>query len=207
MLNDRPLPDWLDVSRETAVKMELLLDLVLKWNPKINLVSRSSLPEAWARHVLDSAQLWSLASVRSGLWLDVGSGGGFPGIVVSILAQQDAPDLRVVLVESDRRKAVFLAEALRQLNLTADIRCERIESLPPIGAQIVSARAVAPLVGLLPMVAQHMARDGIALFPKGQRHKDELAECDGAWVMQSSIIFSKTDSNAAIVKIWDLHHV
>ena len=206
-VHDRHLPDWLDVSRETAARLEDLADLVLKWTQTINLVSKASLSQIWMRHVLDSAQLWELAPLKSGLWLDVGSGGGFPGIVISILAAQYAPDVRIVMVESDRRKVVFLTEALRHLGLSAYVHCARIETLPPIAAQVVTARALAPLAGLLPIAARHMAANGVALFPKGQHHAEELAVFGAEWVMQSSAIPSKTDPDAAIVRIWDLHHV
>ena len=205
LVDARQVPDWLVVSHETLAKLEAFLDLVIKWNPTINLISAGSVGQAWSRHVLDSAQLWGMVRA-DGIWLDIGSGGGFPGLVISILAQEAAPDLRVVLVESDRRKSVFLAEAVRQLSLTAEVHCARIESMTPIGAKVVSARALAPLAGLLPLVAKHLAADGVALIPKGQRHLTELEECRKHWLLQSEPVVSKTDSMAAILKIWGLQH-
>lgn len=201
----RPQPDWLDVSREAMLKLGTFLDLVEKWNPKINLVSVASLASAWTRHMLDSAQLLSLVNRPTGVWLDIGSGGGFPGIVVSIIAQESNPDLRVSLVEADRRKAVFLGEAVRKLNLTAKVYCERIENLPPMDAQIISARALAPLESLLPMVSRHLSEGGVALFPKGHSFQMELNAARRNWSMQYEAVPSKTDSDGAILKIWDLH--
>lgn len=205
--NARPVPDWLSVSRETLSKLEGLLDLVIKWNPRINLVSAASLNLGWQRHVLDSAQLWGLMPIPSGIWLDVGSGAGFPGLVIAVLAQAQCPDLRVVLVESDRRKAVFLNEALRQLHLSAKVHCARIEDLPPFEAQIVSARALAVVENLLPMLARHMAEEGTALLPKGLRHAQELENCSKSWVMHNEIIPSRTDPDGVVLKISGLRHV
>ena len=202
----RQVPDWLNVSRGTLAKLEGLLDLVAKWNPKINLVSVTSLSEAWSRHLLDSAQLWAIAQAKSGKWLDIGSGGGFPGLVIGIMAEEAAPDLRVVLVESDKRKSVFLSEAVRQFKLNADVRCARIESLSPMGATIISARAFSPLQGLLPMVAQHLLPDGVALLPKGRRHQDELDQTGAQWTYCAEAIASKTDPSGVILKIWGLQN-
>jgi len=97
----------LDVSRETLDALKCFEDLVVLWNPAINLISNSSVSDLWSRHIVDSAQLFLFTLPDEGLWLDVGSGGGFPGIVVSIIAKELAPSLRVVLVESDKRKCVF----------------------------------------------------------------------------------------------------
>ena len=97
----------LDVSRETLDALKYFEDLVVLWNPAINLISNSSVSDLWSRHIIDSAQLFLFTLPDEGLWLDVGSGGGFPGIVVSIIARELAPSLRVALVESDKRKCVF----------------------------------------------------------------------------------------------------
>ena len=205
--NARLVPDWLSVSRETLSKLEGLLDLVIKWNARINLVSAASLNMGWQRHVLDSAQLWGLMPIPSGIWLDVGSGAGFPGLVIAILAQGQCSDLGVVLVESDRRKVVFLNEALRQLDLSAKVHCARIEELPPFGAEIVTARALAVVEKLLPMLVRHMAKHGTALLPKGRQHARELANCDKSWNMRNEIIPSRTDPDGVVLKISGLHHV
>lgn len=203
----RNVPDWLDVSRETLTKLEAFLDLVAKWNTKINLVSSASVDHAWTRHILDSAQLWVLAQPQNGVWLDIGSGGGFPGLVISIIAQEMAPDLQIVLVESDRRKAVFLAEVVRQLQLSAKLHGDRIENLPPLNANIISARALAALNDLLPMAVRHLHPDGIALFPKGARFQTELDLSRKTWAFQAEAVTSKTDPSSAILKVWGLHHV
>ena len=169
-------------------------------------MSAGSLSEAWERHVLDSAQLWALSEMPSGLWLDIGSGGGFPGLVVAILAQHESASLLVRLVESDRRKVVFLREAIRTLQLSVDVQCERAEILGPARADVVSARAVAPLSELLPIAVRHLGPSGFALIPKGRRHQVELDDARRNWHMQTKVFESKTDADAAIVKVWDLRN-
>lgn len=203
---DIGVPDWLSVSSEVKDKLVDYHNLVLKWNPRINLISAASVQQAWVRHVLDSAQLWPLADVRQGIWLDIGSGGGFPGLVISILAQADAPDVQVVLVESDRRKSVFLSEAVRQLELAVDVRCQRVETLSPLGANVVSARALAPLADLLGLISPQLAPSGVALLPKGQRYRAELAECRKRWSFEACVTPSKTDADAAILQVRNVTH-
>ena len=134
-----------DVSRETVERLETHVALLCKWNPRINLVAASTLAEVWTRHVADSAQLWPLRPPGARLWLDLGSGAGFPGLVVAALAAEEAPDLRVRLVESDARKAAFLATVAREADLPAEVLVERWQRLPPQAADVVSARALAPL--------------------------------------------------------------
>ena len=131
-----------DVSRETV---QTLLDfemLVRKWTTAINLVSKSTVSEIWQRHISDSAQIFQYLPAGAKNWLDLGSGGGFPGIVVSILARELAPGLRVTLVESDRRKATFLRQAAQQFGLDVVVLDKRIESIPPQAADVLSARAL-----------------------------------------------------------------
>ena len=195
------LPEWLDVSRETQTGLLGLLALVARWNPTINLVSDSSLGQGWTRHILDSAQLWKLADAREGIWLDLGSGGGFPGLVIALIAKEKAPDLQITLVESDRRKCVFLSEAARQLGIKIDLRNCRIDALDPIGARVVSARALAPLGTLLHHAKRHLAASGVTLFPKGQAFEAELNLARGPFSFDCEVIPSQTDPAAVILRI------
>lgn len=203
----RILPDWLTVSAQTAERLGTFVELVEKWNPAINLVSKASLPLLWDRHVLDSAQIFGLAPLTDGVWADLGSGGGFPGIVVAILAAEASPGLRVVLVESDQRKATFLAQAIRTLALSTDLRCDRIEALPSLMADVVSARALAPLDGLCGYAAQHLAPGGVALFQKGAQVDPELATARMAWRFALSRHASRTGSGGVILEMRDITHV
>lgn len=205
-LEFQPLPAWLNVSRETHEKLGDLLALVLKWSKRINLVSTGSAPDAWARHILDSAQLWAVAGAKGGLWLDVGSGGGFPGLVMAVLARDLAPDLRVCLVESDQRKCVFLREAARQLGLVVDVRASRIEGLERLAPMILTARAVAPLDALLGYAERQLAEGGLAIFPKGKSYADEVAMAQKNWRFDCQVVESMTDSNSVVLKIENIRN-
>ncbi len=138
-----------NVSRETLQRLDVYADLLRRWTCKINLISKSSLDVLWERHFLDSAQLLTFAPSTARIWVDLGSGGGFPGAVVAVLAAEMRPDLRVTLVEADQRKAVFLRTLLRETGVAGDVLAKRIEELPPLCADILSARALASLSDLL----------------------------------------------------------
>lgn len=189
------------VSRETMQTLEAFEALVQRWNPAINLVSKASLPLLRSRHTLDSSQLFAHCPPKATRWFDLGSGGGFPGIVVAALAKELQPQLRISLVESDLRKATFLREAARVLSLPADVYSERIESLAPANADVLSARALAPLSMLLAYADQHLAKGGVALFPKGHQYESELSEARKSWAFDLSIARSQLDENAAILEI------
>lgn len=170
---------WQDLNASPAAlgKLQTLCALVEKWTRTINLVARSTLPELWVRHVEDSARLMLAVPQGPAVWADLGSGGGFPGLVVAVLLADRGDATKVVLVESDQRKAAFLREAARQLGLAVDVRAERAEHLAPLGAGVVSARALAPLGVLCGLAHRHLAPGGVALFPKGEAH---VAECSAA---------------------------
>lgn len=196
----------LDVSRETFAALQQFEQLVRRWSPAINLVSKATLSEIWSRHILDSTQIFALCSPKATTWADFGSGGGFPGIVVAILAKQLKSDLCVTLVESDLRKATFLRQAAQALSLPVSVRSARIESLEPLQADVVSARALAPLPNLLAHADRHLAAEGIALFPKGARYAEELAAARKAWAFDVDVQQSQSDAEAAILVIRNIHH-
>ena len=158
----------LNVSRETFLRLKEYEKLLFKWNAKINLVSRSTLDNFWNRHVLDSAQFLSSVGEKAGKWVDLGSGGGLPGLVVAILSDEIEPVNKLFLVEADARKAVFLKTVCRELGLKVKVYNNRIEELPPISANIVSARALAPLKTLCLYAKNHLEKDGVAVFAKGE---------------------------------------
>ncbi len=190
-----------NVSRETSQALDELESLVSKWTPSINLVAKSTVSDLRNRHILDSAQLFPLAPAAATHWLDLGSGGGFPGLVIAILAREHLPAMVVSLVESDLRKATFLREAVRILGVSAEIRSERIESLAPQAADVVSARALAPLNLLLDYAARHIHPDGLALFPKGERFEAEIVAARTNWKFQVDSLPSLSDSRAAVLMI------
>ena len=200
------IPEWLDVSRETYEKLLSFRLLVEKWNPAINLISKSQIVELWDRHILDSAQLIKFCPVNTERWSDLGSGGGFPGIVIAILAENLYPNLQITLVESDRRKSVFLGQAARELNLKVRIEATRIEALAPLKSQIVSARALASLRELLPLVHRHIAAGGIAIFPKGLNAQQEIADARIEWSFKVEEHISLTSNEARVLILRDILH-
>ena len=195
-----------DVSRETTARLNALETLVLKWNQRINLVSQKSQGDLWYRHIVDSAQLMQLVQSDPETWCDLGSGGGFPGLVVATILAERFPQAKLTMIESDRRKAVFLRTALRELNLTATVLNERIETVRPQNANIISARALAPLVHLLPLVNRHISEHGRALLLKGAQWQDELAQARASWSFHCDAHRSITDSEAVILELKDISH-
>lgn len=192
-------PDWLDVSRETLVKLDAFLALVEKWNPAINLVAPGSLADSWQRHVIDSAQLFRLIPPQTRTAADFGSGAGFPGLVLAILAESVLPHFRMTLIESDKRKATFLAQSARHLGVEVTVLTERAEVLLPLGADVVTARALAPLVTLCGIAARHLTSGGLAIFPKGMQADKELAEAAIHWKYSVQQRQSLTDPTGRIL--------
>jgi len=194
-----PLPAGLDVSCETEARLRHFATLVEKWSRRINLVSPVDLPQIWNRHILDSVQLARFAPDPARSWLDLGSGGGFPGLVLAILFREHRPGLAVTLVESDRRKAAFLHYAAQELGIAPRILTDRAEELAPQGADVLSARALASLTALLAHAARHLAPDGIAVFPKGRNWQAEVDEAHRHWQFALAIHDSLTDHEARIL--------
>ncbi|TMV07196.1 16S rRNA (guanine(527)-N(7))-methyltransferase RsmG [Ruegeria sediminis] len=190
----------LDVSRETFDRLSTFADLLERWNPKINLVSRNSLKDLWRRHILDSVQVFRCVEAR-GHWVDLGSGGGFPGMICAILAIDEAPDVRFTLVESDQRKSAFLRSAARECGASCTVLSRRIEAVEPLGADILSARALADLSDLLAYCERHLRDTGTALFPKGASWKKEVEDARNQWNFQVDPITSLTEPQAVILKI------
>lgn len=199
--------ETLGLSEPELRQLQKFSDMVLRWSPRINLISRASAADLWDRHIVDSAQVYLQIPERCESWVDLGSGGGFPGIVVAILAAHRRPDLQVTLVESDQRKAVFLRQAARELGLGCAILAKRIEELNGLSADVVSARALASLDKLLEMSAPLLAPAGTALFPKGANRAAEIAEARRNWVFSVTEQPSLTEPTAAILKVTGLHHV
>lgn len=197
----------LDVSRETIERLELLADLLKKWNPKINLVSPSTIDDLWSRHILDSAQLFTLGGRQGGHWLDIGSGGGFPGLVLAILNAEANNLWKITMLESDVRKCTFLRTVLRETGVTGTVITKRIEAADPQQSDVISARALADLSLLLEFSDRHLKPDGMALFPKGVNWKKEVQVAEKSWSFSSDTINSGTQEGAVILKIRDIARV
>ena len=192
------------VSRETLGKLETYADLLVEWGRAQDLVAPSTLGDVWHRHIADSAQLLALAPPDATRWVDLGSGAGFPGLVIAILAR-DQPGLRVHLVESSNRKCSFLREVARRCAAPVDIHCLRIEEFathhtlaPP---EVVTARALAPLGKLLSLAQPLLADTTVALFLKGRGASREIEDARKHWLFQVLSIPSRTDPDGRIVDI------
>lgn len=195
----------LDVSRETFARLCDLEAEIGRWNPTVNLVSRGSLEDLWRRHIEDSAHVFAHCPSNASRWVDLGSGGGFPGLVVAILAHELRPSLQVMLVEADQRKGVFLRQVIQKLGLATKLLVSRIESLPPLEADVISARALAPLGQLLALARPHLRPDGICLFPKGARYGEEVAEAHKVWDFDLDVSPSLLQQDAALLTIREYH--
>ena len=211
-MNDGPVSelnfaDVFGVSRETLDRLRVYATLLEKWNPKINLVAKSTIADVWNRHMADSAQLWALAPIEAKTWLDIGSGAGFPGLVIAAIAAEKSPELKVTLVESDQRKSVFLRTAARAMGLSVQVITDRIETLAPQNADILSARALSSLTQLLEFAEKHRKHGGVCLFPKGARVDSELTESSTCWHMSYETFPSVTDTDAVILRIGEFNRV
>lgn len=185
------------VSRETSARLVKYQELLMKWQGALNLVAPSTLPQAWERHFLDSAQVWPHAPQHARTWLDLGSGAGFPGLVLAALG---APDM--TLVESDQRKAVFLRETARAMGLgSVRVAAQRIESLPPAPCDVITARALAPLSDLLRLAQPFWGAETVGLFLKGRNAPDELTEAAQVWQFEAKTIPSRTDPQGHLLRI------
>jgi len=193
------------VSRETEQRLEKFVALLLQWQQNQNLIGSSTIPTIWTRHVADSLQLLELAPDAK-IWLDFGSGAGFPGIPIAC-ALADTPGATVHLVESVGKKAAFLREAINVTGTPAVLHHIRSENFGDSGVDkvdVVTARALAPLKTLCDQAFPWIDRGAIGLFPKGQDVDAELTEAAKYWNIQSSKAPSKTSPEGCIVKITGL---
>ncbi|MEM7545046.1 MAG: 16S rRNA (guanine(527)-N(7))-methyltransferase RsmG [Pseudomonadota bacterium] len=195
-----------DVSRETCERLQIYADQLTTWNRKINLVSPSTIPDLWTRHICDSVQLAALAKTPR-TWIDLGSGAGLPGLLVAAVLQERNPGFQMTCVESDRRKAIFMIETNRKMGLDVNIVNKRIEALDETRYDVVSARALTDLSRLLNYADRLCAPDGICLFPKGSKANAELTTARSAWHMEAEKIPSLTDHTACILRIKEFSRV
>jgi len=186
----------LDVSRETIDKFQAYLTLLEKWQRQINLVANSTLAEAWQRHILDSGQLVALYPPQTKRVMDIGSGAGFPGLVLAIMG-----GVTVDLVESDQRKAVFLSTVIRELGLPAKVHNQRIETLPRLFPDVITARAVAPVPKLLKLIENQLHPEIVCLFLKGAAVEDELTNLQTYSTMESTTHLSLSGPTGVVLEL------
>jgi 16S rRNA (guanine527-N7)-methyltransferase len=196
VLGPEGFAEILTVSRETLARLEAYAALLTRWSGRINLVGRDTLPDLWRRHILDSAQLLRFVPSTARNLLDLGSGAGFPGLVLAILGIAG-----VELVEADSRKSAFLREAARITKAGVTIRPCRIEAVPPHPADVVTARACAPLDRLLALAEPFLAPGSVCLFPKGERFEEELTAAHKGWTMNASVEPSLSDRRGVVLRL------
>ena len=192
------------VSRETLERLKLYADLLIRWQKRINLVAPASIPELWHRHMLDSAQLLPLIPAGAKHLCDLGSGAGFPGLVIALCTQQPA---EVSLYESDQRKSAFLREVIRQTGAPARVVTQRVEAVQDKTADLLMARALAPLPKLLPLAEKFWRPGMTALFLKGREVQSEIASCSKAWRIAYDLIPSATDSASSVLVVRSIDRV
>ena len=190
------------VSRETGERFSAFVDLIARWRKTTNLIAESTFPFVWSRHIADSAQLMALAP-EARRWVDMGSGAGFPGLVIAIQLA-DVPGAMVHLIESDQRKCAFLREAARATQAPATIHAARVEAidsaaLGPVDA--VTARAFAPLPLTLKLARPWIERGATAVFPRGESARDQVAELPEATAYAIELIPSLIDARSAILRV------
>jgi 16S rRNA (guanine527-N7)-methyltransferase len=190
------------VSRETAARLDSFAALLLDWHARMNLIAVSTVPTLWTRHIADSLQLIAIAP-QARKWADLGSGGGFPGVPIACaLAEQNSAEVH--LIESNKKKAAFLREAVRVTGAPAIVHAERVADFA--GGfrgelDAVTARALAPLPELLSIAYPLLKRGAQALFPKGQDVEAELTQATKCWSIQASLVPSRTDPKSRVVVI------
>lgn len=187
------------VDAETRERLSVYADLLRTWQKRINLVGPATLDDLWRRHMLDSAQLLPLIPPETDSLLDLGSGAGFPGLVLAVLGVRG-----VNLVESDARKCAFLQEAARITGTDVTLHRRRIEDLTPFKVDAITSRACAPLPKLLDLVEPFLSLGTICVFPKGKTAQQELTDSQKNWIIRASRITSLTDPLAQILKLEDI---
>lgn len=199
-MNEQEARDWLlalDVPRETLDRIATFIDMLTDEMPRQNLIADSTLPHIWTRHIVDSAQLLPLVFPSAKTWLDLGSGAGFPGLVIALIH----PAMQVTLVESRRKRIAFLEHATGLLGLSGRVTVlgARLETIGAQPFDIISARAFAPLEKLLPLAHRFSTAKTRWLLPKGKNAASELAAAQGSWQGSFKVVRSVTDSDAAII--------
>lgn len=184
------------VSRETMSRLEAYVRLLAAWNARVNLVGRNTIGEVWLRHILDSSQLFPLLPRRARRIIDLGTGAGLPGLILAIMGVPE-----VHLVESNKKKANFLAEAISLTGAPARLHAQRSEAMKRESFDIVTARALAPLPDLLAFAEPFIGPNTVCLFHKGQGVAAELTEAAKGWNMAVERLPSATDKSGTILKL------
>jgi len=203
-LTETSFQEMTNVSRETMARLQTYVRELKRWNRTVNLVSALSLRDVWRRHILDCAQLARLIPPTAKTLVDMGSGAGLPGLILAILLRETDP-FRVVLVESHGRKCAFLTALAAKLTLPVDVVNGRLEQIPRFDADVITARALAPLDRLLVHAARFAGPKTHCIFLKGQNVGMELTAATEYWTMSVDLQPSLSDPLGRVVHIQEFH--
>ncbi|MGN0914264.1 MAG: 16S rRNA (guanine(527)-N(7))-methyltransferase RsmG [Alphaproteobacteria bacterium] len=192
------------VSRETLERLKAYEASLHEWQKKFNLVSNASLEDAWNRHFLDSMQLFNFIPKTARNLCDFGSGAGFPGMVLAIMAKEKTPYLKVSLIESIKKKTLYLNEVNKITEANAVIINDRIENIPPQSFDVITSRAMASLKDLLNYTKKFFGKNTVCIFPKGKSYAEEIAEAEKFWKFDCKIVPSEMSSEGVILIITNL---
>lgn len=192
-----------NVSRETYSKLERYCQSLTEWQQKFNLVSNSSLADAWNRHFADSVQLFDLIPAKTKTLLDMGSGAGFPGMVLAIIANEKTPYLKVTLVESVAKKTLYLNHVKEITNTNVEVLNTRVENIRG-RFDVISARAMTALTDLLNYAFPLLSSDGVCIFPKGKSASEEITTAKKMWNFNCKSVSSRTSDDGEILIISNL---
>lgn len=196
-----------NVSRETFDKLKSCQTMLGEWQQKFNLISSNTLEDSWNRHFLDSAQLFPLLPKDAEVMYDFGSGAGFPGMVLAIMANEKMPHLQVTLVESTTKKTLYLNAVREQLGVRVNVLNDRIEKLPAAKADVITSRALASLNELLGYAVRFCKPETVCIFPKGKKYAEELAEAHRCWRFKCQILPSRQSEEGRILVITNLSKI
>lgn len=198
------LDEKLNVSRETLSDLKSYQSLLVEWQTKFNLVSNSSLPDAWNRHFLDSAQLIKYVPEAAQSMIDFGSGAGFPGLVLAVMVKNRTPYLKITLVESIKKKTLFLNEVANRLKLQVRIVNERIENLPKQKFDMITSRAMCSLDKLLNYAFPFCHKQTTCLFPKGAKWQEEITQAAKQFTFDYKVVDSLLSQEGKILIITNI---
>lgn len=197
--------DTYNVSRETYSKLELYCQTLIEWQNKINLVSNNSLQDVWNRHFADSAQLFKLIPDNAKTLVDIGSGAGFPGMVLAIISNEKTPYLKTTLVESIRKKTLYLNYVKDSIDVkNLEIINDRAESIKNQKYDVITSRAVTALANLLAYAEKLLDKNGICIFPKGSNYQKEIDDAKKIWKFSLDVVQSSTSEEGKILIISNL---
>ncbi|MDC3067996.1 16S rRNA (guanine(527)-N(7))-methyltransferase RsmG [Paracoccaceae bacterium] len=206
-MNIETFKDLFNVSRETLSDLRVYEELLLKWAKKTNLVSKKALKDIWQRHFIDSGQLLNHIDFIGNRWVDIGSGAGFPGLLVKVIMRDRGIECDVVLVEKNKKKVFFLNEVRRRLGLDISIIDKDYEKINPLQADVLSARAVTDLNELLGIAHVHCKNEAVCLFLKGKNFKTELDKSFKNWIFDYDVFNSLSSCSGKIIRVKNIYKI